>query len=256
MATTYYFKDSYPPTRYSAMTGTLPTWEVLLTDGKATPTDLILYSLYDNSTLFNLWKEWAALNKYAGSENDKNYDGLVFAVKGYWPVIVVEDPKVTDVMCFISETAEHGAVCIATDDKDAFTTKTFNFTKTQWTAFISSPTHDLSAAADVQTVDPANGIFEGFQKFHCENYQDFVFIECRAWQRVRKAGDGFEKYPRFAPGDKIKTLWIDGSVGSGNAGYFYPTDYAGSEAKTLKQSGASSLAAAALPLAIAYTMLF
>lgn len=81
MTTKYYFKDAYPPTAPTAVTGTKPTWTKAIDDAHASmPITKINYILYDNTTVFGLYTTWCRQNKLTTNTNDTDYTGRVIGL--------------------------------------------------------------------------------------------------------------------------------------------------------------------------------
>lgn len=247
MTTTVYYADSFPPTAWDFIIGNQPTWEVVLTNGGTPATELIRYSLYADTDTFANWLTWSKDNRVITNENDLNYDGTyVLSLIGTWPQF---DGSFDDMMCIAdsSTSTGKGAICIQTDQANS-ATKTYNFTNSQWAAFLAAyvaqtvtdgaAETDYAALAEFTAATEmalSTSVFEGFQKFYCEDYSSGNQLSCRAWSRtttvaaVTSSGvtsgpygeaDGF---PRFADKESVFFFWIDRSS-TDNTTKFYPNN--------------------------------
>ena len=238
MTTTVYYSDSTPPTAPASITGDQPTRQTALIDATTNFTYLRYY-LYQDTSTFEAWTTWAERNKLTTNKNDQHYDGSnVLSFTATYPEFYGgNDNTDNDGFCIIdADSSENnkGAICVVTD-KGNIATKTYNFTKTQWDTFWTNvvvPTRSLDGStkatwdfsgATEQTV--STSIFEGFQKFYCDDYQTGVNLDCRAWSRATQVIDTgtdpndssddvtygeVDGYPRFVGGDSVYFFWFDG----------------------------------------------
>lgn len=137
-----------------------------------------------------------------------------------------------------------GAICIQTDKANA-TTKTYNFTATQWSTFLAAYVAQTVTDGDAETdyaalasftaateMTLSTSVFEGFQKFYCEDYSTGNQLTCRAWSRkatVAADADGNgpygeeDGYPRWADKENVFFFWIDRDSAV-NTEKFFPQD--------------------------------
>ena len=206
--TTVFYGDDFQPTAWDFIVGNQPTWEIgVLTDETSTKidgpfADLIGYTLYEDISTFEAWQTWALVNRVATNENNFYYYGTyAMAIKGTWPVLTDDDAE-EDTMCIYDVSDGLGAICIQTVKADTVT-KTYNFTKAAfdaaWTAMqadIGGSTGavavlDVSSAQEMVVGAAESGgasggtatMYEGFQKWYCEDYSTGVELNCRAWMR-------------------------------------------------------------------------
>ena len=278
MTTTVYYADSFPPTAWDFIVGNQPTWDVVLTNLGTPATELMRVSLYADTDTFSNWLTWSKDNRVTTNENDLNYDGTyVLAMIGTWPQLTSEASTYDDLMCIAdAATADpKGAICIQTDKANS-ATKTYNFTGTQWstflTAYVAQTVTDGAAETDYAALASftaatemalSTSVFEGFQKFYCEDYSTGNQLSCRAWSRkanvpaVGNVGpygevDGF---PRWEDKETVFFFWIDRSS-TDNLTKFYPNDgdmTANANKYVLTFTGASYLSVA---FAAGFTALF
>ena len=105
-------------------------------------------------------------------------------------------------------------------------------------------------------------IFEGFQKFYCEDFTEGIELECRAWSR-KLPTDGVivDGWPRWEDNRQVVFFWFDGgetanddkyypkiSTWTSEASYTGNTNTENQPAITLSFSGASFLTVAAAGL--------
>lgn len=113
MTTTVYYTDTTPPTAPSAMTGFIPDWNVVLTDGGSPATTLIRYALYADTDVWDGFTAWAYHNRVSANTNNVDYSDLVFAIRGTFSGLN-SDTAAEDTMCVAdgATTGNLGAYCI------------------------------------------------------------------------------------------------------------------------------------------------
>ena len=242
MTTTVYYGDDFEPTQWNAIVGTQPTWTIATTNEDNAKTSSpfetkVKYTLYQDTSTFDDWLTWASFNKLTTNTNDADYDGTyVLGMIGRWPMLVdADNDMVNDMMCVVDAHATYGenkgAICIITD-KSAVTTATYRFTSTDWetayTAYIAGLLNDgtvtdLALITDEGTAmtQDSSTIFEGFQKFYCEDFSEGVELECRAWSR-KLPDDGVivDGWPRWEDNRQVVFFWFDGGATVDNDKYY------------------------------------
>ena len=240
MTDTVFYADSFPPTKWDSIVGNQPEWEAALSSVNYDPNfTAISYSLYQDTSTFEDWLTWAYDNRLTTNDNDQNYDGAyVLGMIGTWPELTGEDSTYDDLMCIVdaatTESDRKGAICIQTDKANSLT-KTYKFTaadfKTFLTAFLAADTdgQELDYSTEEpfvsgtdEAINTTDGVFEGFQKFYCEDYSTGVQLECRAWSRATAVNidsvdyGEIDGYPRWVDKETVFFFWVDRSSTTSN----------------------------------------